>query len=148
MYILQNDYQSSYHLSPHTVKVLFLGWNLSKIYSLNNFQVYSALSLTIVTVLCIIYPQLMYLITESLYLLTTFIHFADSLHPFPHASEPLICFLYLDIHFCFFLLQFYWEIIDTGHIRNLRHIARWSNLHVFWDDYELTSSFKYRNSLK
>lgn len=28
-----------------------------QIYSLNNFQVYSALSLTIVTVLCIIYPQ-------------------------------------------------------------------------------------------
>ena len=45
-----------------------------KIYSLSNFQIYNTVLLTIITMLCITVPGLLYLVTGSLYLLTIFIY--------------------------------------------------------------------------
>ena len=50
-----------------------------KAYSLNNFQMYHAAVLTIVIMLYITFPLLVYLIIGSLYLLTTFIQIP---HPY------------------------------------------------------------------
>ena len=47
-----------------------------KIYSLRNFQIYSRVLLAIVTMLYITSQELIYLIAGSLYLFTTFTHFA------------------------------------------------------------------------
>ena len=61
------------------------------VYSLNDFQIYSIV-LTIVTMLYITSPELIYLITGSLYLLTTFTRF---LHPLPPATsnhQSVLCF--------------------------------------------------------
>ena len=48
----------------------FLVIRTFKIYSPSNFQIYSKILLTFVTKLYTIYPERMYLITGSLYLLT------------------------------------------------------------------------------
>ena len=45
------------------------------IYSLSNFQIYSTVLLTIVTILYITSPGFIYLIVGNLYLLITFTHF-------------------------------------------------------------------------
>ena len=49
-----------------------------KIYSLGNFQIYSTVLLTIVTMLYITSPGHTYFITGSSYFLTTFTHFAHA----------------------------------------------------------------------
>ena len=51
------------------------------IYCLSNFQLYNTVVLTPVTMVYITFPELTYLITGSLYLLTTFSHF-------PHPNPP------------------------------------------------------------
>ena len=56
------------------IKIIYLQINYFNeiiIYSLSNFQVYNILSLNIITTLYIASPELMYLISETLYLLTT-----------------------------------------------------------------------------
>ena len=55
-----------------------------KIYSLSNFQIYHKVLLTIVTLLYVISPGIIYFITGSLYLLTSFTHFV---YPPAPASE-------------------------------------------------------------
>ena len=54
-----------------------------RICSFSNFQIYHTVVLTIVIMMYIASPILIYLITVSLYLLTTFVPFA---HPSPPAS--------------------------------------------------------------
>lgn len=73
----------------------------SKIYCLSNVCIYNAVLLTIVTVLDITSPELIYLIylvTESLYFLTNFIQFPSHL---PLESTSLLC-LYVCLCFFFF----------------------------------------------
>ena len=45
-----------------------------RIYSFSNFQIYYTAVLTVVIMLFLTSPVIIYLITERLYLLTTFIH--------------------------------------------------------------------------
>ena len=52
-----------------------------KVYSFNNFQIYSTVLLTIVDTVYITSPELINLKTESLYLLTTFAHFPSLILP-------------------------------------------------------------------
>lgn len=61
--ILQNDYQNNLVANSFNEKIM--------IYSLSNFQVYNILSLNIITTLYIASPELMYLISETLYILAT-----------------------------------------------------------------------------
>lgn len=62
------------------------------IYFLSNFQIYNIVSLTTVSLLCIITsPGRIYFVTESLYLLTTFIHFA---HPQIPSAASLVLSAY------------------------------------------------------
>ena len=61
-------------------------------FSLNNFQIRNPLLLTIVTMLYITYVWLIYLITGTLYLLTSFMNF---IHLPPCFWQPPICSLYL-----------------------------------------------------
>ena len=72
----------------------------SKIYCLSNFCIYNAVLLTIVTALYITSPELIYLITESLYFLTNFIQFPNHL---PLESTSLLC-LYEVFSFFFKIL--------------------------------------------
>lgn len=67
MYILQNDQhsKSSLHSSPYTVTFFFPVMRTFKIYSVS---VYNMILLTVVTMLYLIFPGLIYLITGSLYL--------------------------------------------------------------------------------
>ena len=63
-----------------------------KIYSFSNFQIYNMVLSTAVTILCIIFPELVYFITESLYLLTSFIHFMPSfLSPASNKNQSVLC---------------------------------------------------------
>ena len=71
---------------------------MPKTYNLSRFQVYNSVLLTIVTVLDITSPDLIYLITESLYFLTNFIQFPSHL---PLESTSLLC-LYVCLFVCFF----------------------------------------------
>ena len=53
----------------------FLMTRIFKVYSLSNFQIYNIVWLTIVTMLYVTSPRFVYLITESLYLLSTLTQF-------------------------------------------------------------------------
>ena len=72
---------------PHDIKFLFLVKIPFKRDFLSNFLIYNIR--TIVTMLYITFPGLVYFITESLYLLTTFTHFVHSPTP---AATNLFCF--------------------------------------------------------
>ena len=61
-----------YHIQ---LQFLFLVMRTFKIYSLSNFQICKTVCLTIVTILYITFPRLIYLITGRLYLLITFTSF-------------------------------------------------------------------------
>ena len=54
---------------------------ISRIYSLSNLQIWHTAKFTLVIMLYITSLVLIYLITKSLYLLTTFIHFHPPLTP-------------------------------------------------------------------
>ena len=69
------------HPSLQAITMIFLVIRIFKIYSLSNFEVYNTIVLTIVTMLYIISPELIHLITGSLCPLTPFIIF-------PHAHSP------------------------------------------------------------
>ena len=67
------------NIHHHTyVNFFFLVMRGLKIYSLSNFQIYNIVLLTRVTLLYVTSPGLIYFITGTLYLVTTFIHVA---HP-------------------------------------------------------------------
>ena len=73
IYIVNNHHnKSSWHSSPYVVTNFFPVIRTFKIYSPRNFQIYNTVLLTIVTMLCITFPWLIYFITGSLYLLTPF----------------------------------------------------------------------------
>ena len=67
--------------------------------SVSNFQVCSKMFLTIVTLLYITPPWLIYFITYSLYLFTSFTQ--STLLPHPSCWQPPICFLMSLFLFCF-----------------------------------------------
>ena len=71
----------------------------------SNFQVCSTALLSVVTVLCIALPWLLYLITGSLYLLITFTHFppppASGNHQFVLSMSSFLFFFFLWAHFFF-----------------------------------------------
>lgn len=74
MYILQNDYYSKFSKTQHlTVTFFCVWWELLR--PLSNFQIYDTMFLTTVTLLIHDIPR-NYLTIESVFLLTTFIHFA------------------------------------------------------------------------
>ena len=68
---------------------------------LNNFQICNTILLTIVTMLYITSPQLIYLITGSLYLLTPFTHFTYPQTPSPLATTHLFSVSTSVVLFCF-----------------------------------------------
>ena len=65
----------------YSYTIFLLVMKAYKIYSLSNFQIYSSVLLTVVTLLYIASPGLIYSITGSVYLSTPFIHFCLSLTP-------------------------------------------------------------------
>lgn len=69
LYMLQNDCHntSSWHPAPHTITI-FSVMRTFRIYSFSNFQICSAVLLTIVIMLCIASPGLICIITRNLYL--------------------------------------------------------------------------------
>ena len=69
-----------------------------RICSLNKFPVYHIALLAVVTILCIIFLVLTYLITRSLYLLTTFLQYS---FPPPSASGNRKSDLFLYGFVCF-----------------------------------------------
>ena len=77
---------------PHHSQLqnFFLLLRIFKIYSGSNFQIYSIVLLTMVTMLSITSPELIYIITESLHISTPFIHFAH-----PHFWQPPVCSLWV-----------------------------------------------------
>lgn len=64
----------------HTSLYFFLIMGNFNIYSLSNFQIKNTVLLTLVTMLFITSPELIYIVTGNWYFLTTFTHFA---HPYP-----------------------------------------------------------------
>ena len=89
-YILQNDHRnkSNYDLPLQSYGTFVLVIRSFKIYSLSSFQICNSVLLTIVAMLYIVSPRLIYFITESLYLLTHFIHVAQP-HHLPLATTYL-----------------------------------------------------------
>ena len=90
LHILWSGYHSKFseHLSSHIdtkkeKKVLSLWWELFRIYSLSSCQICHTVVLITVVMLYITSPGLVYLITGSLYLWTTFIQF-------PHLHTPCL----------------------------------------------------------
>ena len=65
----------------YSYTIFLLVMKTYKIYSLSNFQIYSLVLLTVVTLLYIASPGLINSITGSVYLSTLFIHFCLSLTP-------------------------------------------------------------------
>ena len=86
LYVLQNSYNnSSYYPSPY-MQYIFLMMRTFKIYSLNNFQICNTVLLTLVAILYITSPWLIYHISGNLYLLTPFTH---PTHPLPLWQPPV-----------------------------------------------------------
>ena len=76
LYVLQNDHHISLvNIHHHTVTICFLVMRTFKIYSLSNLPIYNTVLLTIVTILYIISPRLMYLVSGSWYPLILPTHF-------------------------------------------------------------------------
>ena len=84
-------------------KIFFPVMKTFKIYSLINFQIYTTILLTIVTMLYITSPGPIYFITGSLYLLTIFTHFTRPPHPFSVNHQSVLC-IYELIFTCLFAL--------------------------------------------
>ena len=78
--------KSSYSSSPSYLQIFFLMRKIFKMYFLSNFQVWSIVLLSIVSMLYMTSPRLMNFITGCLYPLTLFNHFAHPL-PFPKHLE-------------------------------------------------------------
>lgn len=68
---------------------MFIAVRTFKIYFLSNFQIYNTVLLPMVTMLNITSLELIYLITGSVYLWTTFTHFSHPPHK-PHFWQPPI----------------------------------------------------------
>ena len=96
LYISKNDQNKpSWHLSPYLITELFVVRTF-KIYSLSNFQICNMV-LTIVAMLCITSTRLLYVVTGSFHLLTTFTLFA-SLHSLLLASTNLFFIFWFRFH--------------------------------------------------
>ena len=81
-----------------------------KIYSPNDFQICNIVLLTLVTMLYITSPWLIYFITGSLYLLTPFTHFIH--HPCPPTSgnhESVLCIYEPDVLLLFLDFMYKWD---------------------------------------
>ena len=74
---------------------------------LNNFHIYHTTVLAIVTVLCIISVGLIYLITESLYLLIIFLQFFFSLTSGLVTQESDVFFMSFCLYFFYFLFIYF-----------------------------------------
>ena len=82
---------TSVNIDHYTQKKIFLVIGTFKIYSLNNFQIYSTILLTVVTMLYNI-PVTSLFITGSLYFLITFTHLPAPTHfPCGSAGEESAC---------------------------------------------------------
>ena len=93
LYVLQNDYYNVYkYPSPHIVTIFFLWVELLRSISLSSFQMYNIALLTIVTMWYITFPQLIYFISGSLYLLTIFIHFPQAPNLTSSNHYTVFCF--------------------------------------------------------
>ena len=94
------------HTYTHTITLqlyFFFHWERDfKIYSFSNFQVYSTVLLTVITMLHMTSPELMYLLIVSFYLLITFSHF-------PHLWKPPIGSLYAWIIIIFLDSMHKWD---------------------------------------
>ena len=88
---------------------MFIAVRTFKIYFLSNFQIYNTVLLPMVTMLNITYLELIYLITGSVYLWTTFTHFSHPPHK-PHFWQPPIHSLFLGV-WVFFDSSYKWEHI-------------------------------------
>ena len=89
------------------VNILFLVMKTFKMYSLSNFQIYNTVLLTIVAMLYVISPWLIYFITESLYIFIPLTHFT---HPPPPTSGNHQCVLSI-FHFIFKIWHVWmWEL--------------------------------------
>ena len=89
--------------SPLIVQLFFFLMRNFKTYSLNNFQICSAILSVIATMLYIIFPWLIHFINACLYFLTTFTHFA-----YPHLWQLPVRFLFccsLGGYFLFYSVQ-------------------------------------------
>ena len=108
LHMLWNDYNRfSYHSSSHMDMIrknkkkgkhfLPMMRNL-RVYSLNKFPIYYISVLVIVIILYITSLELIYLVTESLYLLTTFLQYSlfPPITPRNHKSESFSEFLFSD----------------------------------------------------
>lgn len=89
LYILCNDHHTM--SLTHIVTHAFLGMRTFKSCSLNNFQIYSTVLLTIVTTLCVTSSGHIHLITGSLHLLTTTTH--STYRSLPTSGQRPICSL-------------------------------------------------------
>ena len=84
-----NFYQNKCNLYPSIQFThFFLVMETFKIYFVSNFQIYNTVLLTIVTVLYITFPGLIYFIAGSLYFLTSSFHFTNS-SPLPLVTAHL-----------------------------------------------------------
>ena len=70
MYILWNNHHNKSNNHHHTELLIFFIIKTSMIYSFSNFQIYNIVLLTIVTMLYITFPGLIYFINGGLYILT------------------------------------------------------------------------------
>ena len=118
MHILWNIHKICKHPLSHVVTNIFScnenSWNL-----LSEATIKYTLLLTLVTRLCVTSPGLIYLITESAYLLTTFTHF-------PPLAYPVLCFCESWFFILFlFLKYFYWSIVALQCWVSFYCIAKW-----------------------
>ena len=81
------------HCATRDALLSFFMMRTLKIYSLSSFQMYNTVLLTVVSMLYVTFPGLIYLITGSLYLLTTFTNLSSP-NPTP-TWQPPVCSLYL-----------------------------------------------------
>ena len=91
-----------------------------KTYSVNNFQIYNTVLLAIVTMLYITSPGLIYLITGSLYILTTLTHFSH-FHCPPLSIWQLLSVLYEFGVFFFYKHSYVSKIIQYLSFFDLLH---------------------------
>lgn len=81
------------------IKIFFLVMRNFRIYSFNNFQIYYTAVLTVVIMLFLTSPVIIFLITGRLYVLTTFIHSHFKLQSISHLKK---WWLKIQIFFCTF----------------------------------------------
>lgn len=85
---------------PHHINAqnFFLVIGTLKIYRVSNFQIRNAVLLTVINVLCLMFPQLTCFITGSLYVLTPFAHFTPT-PPTPANHQTVLSCLGIQSYF-------------------------------------------------